>query len=104
MCFQGVWFMSKTPTGPWEVTSKVPKEIYAIPASSSAHNVTYVTVVEDDSDDEWVAFATVAAYTGLMVAWGCAVWGTGYYYPPYWGGGFYYPRYPTYGYGAWYNP
>jgi len=104
MCFQGVWFMSKTPTGPWEVTSKVPKEIYEIPASSSAHNVTYVTVVEDDSDDEWVAFATVAAYTGLMVAWGCAVWGTGYYYPPYWGGGFYYPRYPTYGYGAWYNP
>ena len=104
MCFQGVWFMSKTATGPWEVTSKVPKEIYEIPASSSAHNVTYVTVVEEDSNDEWVEFATVAAYTGLMVAWGCAVWGTGYYYPPYWGGGFYYPRYPTYGYGAWYNP
>jgi hypothetical protein len=108
MCFQGVWFMSKTPSGPWEVTSSVPKEIYAIPASSSAHNVTYVTVVEDDSDDEWVAFATVAAYTGLMVAWGCAVWGTGYYYPPYWGYGarypYYYPRYPTYGYGASYNP
>ena len=31
MCFQGVWFMSKTATGPWEVTSKVPKEIYEIP-------------------------------------------------------------------------
>jgi len=108
MCFQGVWFMSKSPTGPWEVTSKVPKEIYEIPASSSAHNVTYVTVVEDDSDDEWVEFATVAAYTGIMVAWGCAVWGSGWYYPPYWGFGggypYYYPRYPTYGYGAWYNP
>ena len=108
MCFQGVWFMSKSATGPWEVTSKVPKEIYEIPASSSAHNVTYVTVVEDDSDDEWVEFATVAAYTGMMVAWGCAVWGSGWYYPPYWGLGggypYYYPRYPTYGYGAWYNP
>jgi hypothetical protein len=45
----------------------VPKEIYEIPASSSAHNVTYVTVVEDDSDDEWVEFATVAAYTGVQV-------------------------------------
>jgi hypothetical protein len=108
MCFQGVWFMSRTADGPWEVTSDVPKEIYEIPASSSAHNVTYVTVVEDDSDDEWVTFATVAAYTGIMVAWGCAVWGTGWYYPPYWGWGgyypYYYPRYPTYGYGAWYNP
>jgi hypothetical protein len=108
MCFQGVWFMSKAATGPWEVTESVPKAIYEIPASSSAHNVTYVTVVEEDDDDEWVQFATVAAYTGIMVAWGCAVWGSGWYYPPYWGmGGFYpyyYPRYPTYGYGASYNP
>ena len=108
LCFQGVWFMSKAATGPWEVASTVPKAIYEIPASSPAHNVTYVTVVEDDDDDEWATFATVAAYTGVMVAWGCAVWGTGYYYPPYYGyGGFYpyyYPRYPTYGYGASYNP
>jgi hypothetical protein len=108
MCFQGVWFMAKGPNGPWEVTSSVPKQIYEIPTSSPDHNVTYVTVVEEDSDDEWVAFATVAAYTGIMIAWGCAVWGTGWYYPPHWGWGgmypYYYPRYPSYGYGAWYNP
>ena len=108
MCFQGVWFMSKQPTGPWEVCSSVPKEIYAIPASSPVSNVTYVTVVEEDTNDEWVTFAAVAAYTGIMIAWGCAWWGTGYYHPPYWGWGggypYYYPRYPTYGYGAWYNP
>ncbi len=108
MCFQGVWFISAKPDGPWEVCSKVPKEIYAIPASSPVQNVTYVTVVEDDSNDEWVTFAAVAAYTGVMIAWGCAWWGTGYYHPPYWGWGggypYYYPRYPTYGYGAWYNP
>jgi hypothetical protein len=106
MCFQGVWFLSRTPSGPWEVTGSVPQQIYEIPISSPAHNVTYVTVQDDD--DEWVVFATAAAYTGVMVAWGCAVWGTGYYYPPYvWYGGFYpayFPYYPTYGYGAWYNP
>ena len=66
--------------------------------------MTYVTVVEDDSDDEWVEFATVAMYTGVMVAWGCAVWGSGWYHPPYWGWGggypYYYPHYPSYGYGA----
>jgi hypothetical protein len=108
MCFQGVWFMSKNPTGPWEVCSSVPKEIYSIPASSPVHNVTYVTVVEDDHSDEWVTFAAVAAYTGVMIAWGCCVWGSGYYHPPYWGWGggypYYYPHYPTYGYGASYNP
>lgn len=106
MCFQGVWFMSKTPTGPWEVTGEVPSSIYEIPVSSPAHNVTYVTVEEQTSSA--VVFATAAAYTGLMVAWGCAVWGTGYYYPPYvyYGGLYpaYYPFYPTYGYSAWYNP
>jgi hypothetical protein len=108
MCFQGVWFMSKAANGPWEVASTVPKEIYTIPASSSAHNVTYVTVVEDDDDDEWVTFAYVAAYTGMMIGWGCAVWGSGYYYPPYvrYGGFYpgYYPYPHTYGMGAYYNP
>jgi hypothetical protein len=107
MCFQGIWFMSRSATGPWQTAETVPAEIYKIPASSPAHNVTYVTVVEDD-DDEWVTYAAVAGYTGMMVAWGCAVWGTGWYYPPYIGyGGFYpvyYPYFPTYGYGAWYNP
>jgi hypothetical protein len=107
MCFQGVWFMSTSATGPWEVATSIPKEIYEIPSSSPAHNVTYVTVVDDD-DDEWVTFAAVAAYTGVMIAWGCAVWGTGWYHAPYWGWGgyypYYYPHYPSYGYGAWYNP
>jgi len=106
MCFDGVWFMGRSPNGPWEATGTVPGEIYEIPVSSPAYNVTNVTVVEDDNDA--VVYATAAAYTGMMVAWGCAVWGTGYYYPPYIGyGGFYpayYPYYPTYGYHASYNP
>ena len=91
MCFQGVWFMSKTPTGPWEVTGEVPKQIYEIPVSSPSHAVTYVTV--EESNDDAVVFATAAAFTGVMVAWGCAVWGTGYYYPPYVGYGGGYPYY-----------
>jgi hypothetical protein len=105
MCFQGVWFMSKTPNGPWEVAGSIPKEIYEIPISSPAHSVTYVTVQESSNDA--VVFATAAAYTGVMVSWGCAVWGSGWYYPPYYYPGFYpiyYPYYPTYGYGARYNP
>jgi hypothetical protein len=108
MCFQAVWFVSKSPTGPWEVASSVPKEIYSIPSSSPSYNVTYVTVEDDDSNDDWVTFAYVAGYTGMMIAWGCAVWGTGWYYPPYVRYGGFYPAYygygRTYGMGAYYNP
>jgi hypothetical protein len=107
MCYQGVWFVGKTATGPWEVAESVPEQIYQIPVSSPAHHVTYVTV-EEDNDDDWVVFAAAAGYTGMMVAWGCTVWGSGWYYPPYWGYGayypYYYPHFPTYGYSAWYNP
>ena len=106
LCFQGVWFMSTTASGPWQVTGDVPKAIYTIPVSSPSYNVTYVTVQESNNDA--VVFATAMAFTGMMVAWGCVVWGSGYYYPPYYGfyGGYpyYYPRYPSYGYHASYNP
>jgi hypothetical protein len=106
ICFQGVWFVSKSATGPWEVTSSVPKQIYEIPVSSPAYNVTYVTL--ESSTPDTVVFVAAAAYMGVMIAYGCAVWGTGYYYPPYvyYGARYpvYYPHYPTYGYGAAYNP
>ena len=88
--------------------TSVPKEIYEIPVELAGRTTSPTSRCEDDDDDEWVTFAAVGGYTGMMVAWGCAVWGSGWYYPPYWGwGGFYpyyYPHYPTYGYGAWYNP
>ena len=104
-CNQGVWFTSKSANGPWQVASSIPEEIYKIPASSPAHHVTYVVVEEDDNDnDEWVTFAYVAGYTGLMIGWGCAVWGSGWYYPPYAYGGIYYPHFHGYGYSAHYNP
>ena len=106
MCYQGVWFSGTTASGPWQAASSVPEQIYQIPVSSPSHHVTYVTV--EDNDDEWVTYAAAAGYTGMMVAWGCAVWGTGYYYPPYIGYGgyypYYYPHFPTYGYSAYYNP
>lgn len=108
LCYQAVWFKSPDAKGPWTVAEEIPSEIYKIPASSPMHNVTYVTVTDDDKNDEWVTFAYVAAYTGMMVAWGCVVWGSGWYYPPYvYYRGFYpiyYPYYRTYGYAAYYNP
>ena len=109
MCYQGVWFMASGPAGEWHLATNIPAEIYQIPPSSPIHDVTYVTIEKDDNDsDDWVTYAAVGGYTGMMIGWGCAVWGTGWYYPPYyWGGGYYpiyYPYWRTYGYGSWYNP
>ena len=106
LCVRGVWFVATAPKGPWIVAAIVPPAIYTIPVSSPLHHVTYVTVVE--ASTEWVTFAAASGYTGVTIAWGCAVWGTGWYYPPhtYYGGYYpvYFPYYPTYGYAARYNP
>ena len=108
LCYQGVWFMASTPNGSWTLATDIPSEIYQIPPNSPAYNVTYVTVEEGGDNDDWVTYVAEGGYTGMMIGWGCAVWGTGWYYPPYyWYGGFYpgyYPYFRTYGYGAWYNP
>ena len=106
LCDTGIWFVASAPVGPWAVAATIPAEIYQIPASSPIHHVTYVTVVQDN-DPDWVVVTTVAGYSGMMIAWGVPVWGTGWYYPPYVIAGpvpIYYPYARSYGYAAWYNP
>lgn len=107
LCYQAVWFTSQSPTGPWVVTASVPAEIYNIPSNSPAHHVTYVTVVDDDPD--YPTYGYTSGYVGITIAFGCAMWGTGWYYPPYYhypgyGMPIYYPRPVAYGGGAVYNP
>ncbi len=110
LCFQGVWFMSTTPSGPWKTCDSVPKEIYTIPSSSPVYNTTYVTVSNPTATTVTTSYTD--GYTGSFVAGMsvgmCVVYGTGWYYPPYvWWGPYPYPiywSYPyAYGYGAWYN-
>jgi hypothetical protein len=108
---QGVWFVSATPNGPWEVADTIPQEFYQIPPESPKHHTTYVYVT--DSDQDTVSVAQTAGYMGLTIGVGIGVacWGTGYYYPPYayWGPMYPYPvywgyPYHSYGAAAWYNP
>jgi hypothetical protein len=112
LCFQGVWFRSTSPTGPWKTADSVPAAIYTIPASSPMHNVTYVTVV--DATPTTVECNHTSGYLGVFVV-GVAVGailvhGSGWYYPPYFyrPPGWYYPIYRpypySYGYHAVYNP
>jgi hypothetical protein len=103
LCYQAAWFVSTNPAGPWEPADNVPQDIYQMPPESPKYNVTYVTV--EQSSPTTVVYSYTPGYTGMYVAYGCVVLGTGYYYPPYYWGPYYYP-YPYYGYGmgAAYNP
>ncbi len=112
LCFQGVWFMSTTPNGPWKVADSVDSKIYTIPPSSPVYNVTYVT--QTNATPTTVESSTTAGYFGMFIlgmAAGAAIaYGTGWYYPPYiyWRPMYPYPVYRpwpyTYGGGAVYNP
>lgn len=111
LCYQGIWFVSSNPNGPWQTAPSVPQVIYTIPPSSPVYNVTYVTQVT--TPDGSVQASYTAGYTGVYVigvATGVIITcGTGYYYPPYvvvhpvYHHPVYYPTPYTYGYMAHYH-
>jgi len=112
LCFQGIWFVSSSPSGPWKTADSIPSTIYTIPPSSPVYNVTYVTqtnptptTVESSYTSGYFGTFVVGMSVGL-----CIAYGTGWRYPPYYyrPPGAYYPIYrpwpPTYGVAASYNP
>jgi hypothetical protein len=106
LCDNAVWYVSHNAEGPWAVADKIPSVIYMIPPSSPSYHVTHVHVYEDESDEDSVSTGYTSGYFGMTVAFGVAMYGTGWYYPPHYG----YPGYPyypypySYGSSAWYNP
>lgn len=77
-CKQGIWFVSSSPNGPWEVCDSVPDEIYSIPPDHPKYNVTYVNVY--DSNPETVTVGYTSGYTGAYVAaTGALMFGLGYW-------------------------
>ena len=110
LCFQGVWFMSTTPQGPWQTAPTVPPEIYTIPPSSPVYNVTYVTqttvngvIVASYTPGYYGVYVTPVGGTVIVTT------GTGYIYPPVVIVGvglypIYYPYPMTYGVATFYSP
>jgi hypothetical protein len=110
LCYEGAWYMSESATGPWQAALQIPDEIYRIPATDPAYNVTFVRLDDGiENADDNVNYQYSAGYTGSFSTTVSVVHGTGYYYPSnvYWGAGSS-PRYwhhrPTYGYNMGYNP
>ena len=97
---QGVWFVSDSPNGPWELCDDVPAEVQEIPPDSPAYNTKYVYVY--DSNPETVYYGYMPGYLGAYPYHGTVVWGTGYYYPGWWGSA-YYPYPWTWGFSAHYS-
>lgn len=94
---KGVWFVSTAPTGPWDVATAVPAEVYSIPTASPLHYVTYVKIY--GSTDEVVHVGYTPGYYGTVASNGVVVYGTGYNCDS-WVGNEYYGCPSTYGSGA----
>jgi hypothetical protein len=95
----GVWFTAPSAYGPWTVASAIPAAIYAIPASSPLHYVTYVKIYE--TTPQTVVVGYTPGYLGTVVtSSGVVVYGTGYVYPTYISATVWYPPPVTYGYAA----
>ncbi len=98
-CQTGVWFVSKSATGPWTVATSVPLDIYSIPPSSPIYYVTYAKIYGYTPTRVYVGYTP--GYYGTVVSTdGVVVYGTGYVYPPYIGAASWVPTPYTYGVGA----
>ncbi len=97
---KGIWFTATTPNGPWQVATRVPPEIYAIPTSSPLHYVTYVRVYGQSGNDVYVGYTP--GYYGTVVSDDVVVYGTGYACDP-WVGAYWYGCPATYGMGVYFG-
>ena len=110
LCYEGAWYFSESPTGAWKVAVKVPDEIYRIPASDPAYNVTFVRVDSGQEEtQDHVNYSYSSGYKGSFSTRVSVVYGTGWHHPSsvyydsangpaYWRYG------STYGYNTVYHP
>ncbi|HLF32469.1 MAG TPA: hypothetical protein VI566_15760 [Xanthomonadales bacterium] len=98
----GVWYVSVSPNGPWEVSDYRPEEVAAISPRSPVYHVKYVYIY--DSTPEVVYVGYTPGYVGSYVYYDTIVYGTGWYYRPWVSPYYYYPRYSTWGFNVGYSP
>jgi hypothetical protein len=97
-----VWYVSTTPSGPWEVSESRPDDVESIPPESPVYNVKYVYIYETTPEVVYVGYTP--GYTGSYVYHTTIVYGTGWYYRPWVSPYYYYPYHATWGFHVTYNP
>src|SRR5210317_1201255 len=106
LCYEGAWYSSAKPEGPWQVATELPEAIYTIPPTDPAYNVTFVKLESFDDSSGEVAYKSTSGYYSRYYTpyTRTVVYGTGWYYPGYYNR-YSYWRYPhTYGYGGYRSP
>ena len=110
LCHEGAWYFSELPTGPWKAALQIPDEIYRIPATDPAYNVTFVRLDTEQSEtQEYVNYDYSSGYNGSFSTTVSVVYGTGWYHPSsvYWdstNNPAYWHYGQTYGYNTDYHP
>ncbi|WP_126972063.1 hypothetical protein [Gynurincola endophyticus] len=97
----GVWYVSNSAQGPWQVATDRPDQVALIPPSSPVYNVKYVYIY--DVTPDYVYMGYTPGYLNTYIYGPTVVYGTGYFYRP-WIGNHYYARPYTWGFNIRYNP
>ncbi len=98
----GVWYVSSTPNGPWQVSTHRPAQVDTILPTSPVYNTKYVHVYDSTPSVVYVGYTP--GYTGSYVYHNTIFYGSGWYYPPWVSPYYYYPRHSTWGFNVSYNP
>ena len=82
LCYEGAWYFSESSTGAWQTAQQIPNEIYRIPATDPAYNVTFVRLdTQQDERQAYVNYSYSSGYKGSFSTNASVVYGTGWYYP-----------------------
>jgi hypothetical protein len=98
----GVWYLSDSPNGPWQVSAWRPQAVSQIAPTSPVYHVKYVYIYDSTPDVVYVGYTP--GYLGNYRYYGTVVYGTGWYYRPWVSPYYYYPRPSTWGFHVSYNP
>ncbi len=82
--YNGVWFISGAPIGPWAVATVVPPEIYSIPPSNPLYHDRFIYVYGYTPDVVYCGYTP--GYLGAYIWDDTVVFGTGWWYPGWIGG------------------
>lgn len=99
---EGVWYVSSSSNGPWQVSDHRPAQVDTILPTSPVYNSKYVYVYDSTPDVVYVGYTP--GYTGSYVYRNTIFYGTGWYYRPWVSPYYYYPRFSTWGFNVGYNP
>ena len=98
----GVWYVSDTPYGPWDVAVSRPGQVRVIQPTSPVYPVKYVYIYDYTPDVVYVGYTP--GYVGSYVYYDTVFYGSGWRYQPWVSPYYYYPRPSTWGFHVSYNP